>query len=115
MKFNTYKKEQEQPNQEDFTEYEDIEDSLENEEGYYDEETDIYYSREDIEREQRYLDRVEARNNFRNKVKNPFGLGDKINNIDEKIQYGSSKTKLFFILGTLLALTIFVIILTMFI
>lgn len=99
---------------ENFEEYDDV-DSYNDEDdlGYYDEETDTYYTREQLEREQRYLDRVQARDDFKNKVKNPFGIGDKINDFDDKIKYGSSKTKLIFILGTLAILTILVVIFTM--
>ena len=69
-----------------------------------------YYSPQEIEREQLYLQRQQLKNNFIKKVKNPFGINDKINNLDAQLQYGSSKTKLIFVLGSLAGLAILAII-----
>ena len=80
------------------------EDDYDNEE-YYDEE-DQYYSPEQIERERRYLEQEEKRRAFSNKIKNPFGIIDKLDNIDEQLKYGSSKTKLIFVMASLLGILV---------
>ena len=80
------------------------EDDYDNEE-YYDEE-DQYYSPEEIERERRYLEQEEKRQAFEKKIKNPFGIKDKLDNSDEQLRYGSSKTKLIFVMGSLIGILV---------
>ena len=65
-----------------------------------------YYSPEQIERERRYLEQEEKRRAFSNKIKNPFGIKDKLDNIDEQLKYGSSKTKLIFVMASLLGILV---------
>lgn len=83
---NEYTPEYEDQNQEYIDSYEDS----------YDEED--YYSREEAEREERYQNRVRSRQEFKQKITNPFNLKEKIDKMDEELQYGSSKSRLVFAL-----------------
>lgn len=83
-----------------------------NEEPYEEEDDDTYYSHEeiDMEREKRYEEYQETKKNISNKIKNPFGIHEKLNSLDEQLRYGSSQTKLIFVLGSLLGLVLIAVI-----
>lgn len=89
---------------------EDYNEDIGYEEQYDNDQYDEQYDTQD-ERELRYERYQERKQNFADKVRNPFGIQEKLNSIDEQINYGSSRTKLIFILVSLGGIVIIAIIL----
>lgn len=102
---------EEEYSDEDYDEgYDDEEYEEEYEEDYSDYDDDgEFYSREELELQEKHKQRKKSLDGFKANLRNPFGINEKADNLWDKIRFGSNATKALFIIGIFVIFAIFMV------
>lgn len=93
--------EQDDYNQDDYNKYDEIEQEFEPDE-------DEFYTRDELELQEKHKQRRISLENFKDNARSGFGLDDKMDNLWDKIRFGSTGVKVGFILALLATFVIFI-------
>lgn len=76
----------------------------------YEQEDSEEYTEDQLKRYQRYQQMQDKKRSFLGRLSNPFGLRDKFDDMEDRINNGSSHNRLVFTIGALVGFTVLIVV-----